>query len=448
MWRHSIMNLGSPGLLKCGTLGRGLGLTVSHNSVSFVADADISYSAGVDLEEFHRIACASIGNDPPQKRSSDVMKQIWALPVSPGARSDDKRADRVRDWLGKLAALDGPARTSTKRRSTGETSPAKRARVQPVLRASNVPTPPPSSPKVDSPLPRRSRPENRPPDVLRSPQPPSPPSPEAVRRTPLTIPTPQTSPIRLPVARPISPEIMLIAPQLCVQPTEPNLDTDTSMAEVTPDVPIVPKPRSPKRKPLRGSKSLPHPAPSSHRDQERRKTGRRLRPSRSESTIPTLASLYTLARKPVLPNKALVPPKPRKAHSMSSVPLKSSLPVKTDWSMENALFYVQSSATPPSRPPAEYHSQRLGTLEGLLWGIGWGGAAMSQESSVESGFVFVDAKDETRLKNIIEALEDARPEGREPITPLYIFDSADLPYFYPQLSNTTRSIQPLWSSSL
>lgn len=405
---------------------------------------------GVDLEEFHRIACASIGNDPPQKRTSDVMKQIWALPVSPGARSLEGRDDRLREWIEKLAAIDGPPKPSKKRAeiSRGETSPAKRARP---LRTSNVPTPPPSSP---SPVTRRTEPENQPPEthdnMLGSPQLPSPrfvsrfATPEAVRHfapaIPLAIPTPQTSPLR-----PAGPPRKAVqGPNQALRRVDPAPHVPSVQSHPTPVPAIGLAIPTPNTKPLRASKSLPQPASPSKRDKARKeshKPGRRLRVSRSESTIPTLASLYTLSRKPTLPTR----PVPQKAHSMPSMLTRSQLPSGSEWNLDAALYYVQSSSKTtfnPSRLSAEYSSQRLSTLEGLLWGISRSGGATT---AVEKGFIFVDNNEE-RLEAIIKVVEEAR-ESRN-LKPLFIFDSEHLPYFYRHLSPAaSRPIQPLWSSS-
>ncbi|KAG8893098.1 hypothetical protein FRC00_011034, partial [Tulasnella sp. 408] len=70
----------------------------------------------VDLEEFHRIACAAVGRDPPQKRTSDVMKRIWDLPTSPGVRCPKQQHQMTQDWDSRLAAVDGPRGTLQQKR--------------------------------------------------------------------------------------------------------------------------------------------------------------------------------------------------------------------------------------------------------------------------------------------------------------------------------------------
>ncbi|KAG9037569.1 hypothetical protein FRB95_005151 [Tulasnella sp. JGI-2019a] len=102
---------------------------------------------GVDLEEFHKIACDSIGRDAPKKQTADAIKKIWALPVSPGIRTASRRSSRISSWLQKLDAVDEPVENrcrGEKRQTTEEShSPSKRCRLTdtgpPLHPSTNIP---------------------------------------------------------------------------------------------------------------------------------------------------------------------------------------------------------------------------------------------------------------------------------------------------------------------
>ncbi|KIO24857.1 hypothetical protein M407DRAFT_25816 [Tulasnella calospora MUT 4182] len=417
-----------------------------------------SWFDGVDLEEFHRIACAAVGRDPPQKRTSDVMKRIWDLPTSPGMRCPNHQRRLTQDWDSRLAAVDGhqvalkpkrPSRAATWASISPSPSPF---RVFGHL--SNV-EPTPTAPKLlafgkPEKSPDKERKASLDPDVENNPEvakpsnSPKTPIPSLVRLPVSPSPTPPPPPVSSPLKRRASSidirQHHSLEGGALRLPRKRHSDESTSGVQARPTAALLPS-KPPKRQ---RTELYVHPVPSA-------------RPSlnRCSTEVPTLESLLTSPR---FGGPASTPKAPRRGvrgtQSMHVMPASKDVPVK--WSLdEGSLFYIQPSANPEpySLVAGRYASQRLGTLDALLWGIGWQqGVSVEFKAQAKRGFIFVDVGEPKCLRELIDSLEarwaGVKQESRPVAGPLFVLSFEDLGNLYRSQSSGSKDITPIWSSCI
>ncbi|KAG8908637.1 hypothetical protein FRB99_004925 [Tulasnella sp. 403] len=420
------------------------------------------FSKSPGSKEFHKIACASVGRDPAEKVNGDAMKKIWDLPVSPGIRSSDKRQERMDTWLNKLIEVDAPKQGRKRRlpeKSIGPLSPSptKRrrstARENPAPGASTVSSKPckgnmgplhgAASPISQYGLRQHCRSENQG----------TPPVADKPRSRLLS---PPQSPLALPVRSPLK----LISQNTMVPSTTDAAQTSASSAG-----PMYDSPRD--ESTLRRPRLLPQSvsAPEIGQAPPNLKLRRRIRKSHTtDGAIPSLAGLLTLSRSVSGIDSGRGPPATQRTivmHPPELTPPEGAPDAevndhrtKTGCKLaEGVLFYVQ----PPLDvravveqavvTPQRLMRQRLGTLEALLWGLGWrGGSTNGPSRGVNKGFVFVDVGDIECVRKVVTGLEEIRDSLKGEYCPLFVFGMDKLPLFYSDQLLGTRDVAPLWSS--
>ncbi|KAG8949876.1 hypothetical protein FRC04_008179 [Tulasnella sp. 424] len=414
-----------------------------------------SWFDGVDLEELHRIACAAVGRDPPKKRTSDVMKRIWDLPTSPGIRCPNQQRQMTQDWSSRLAAVDGHhGTTQRKRPSRAATwasvtpSPSPLRVLAPLSNVDSLPaipkmfgfeTPEKLSHKEGKLSPHSDR-ENNPEPVKQS-------------RSPKT--SSPTSPIRLPVSPSPTPPPPSSSPplnrsvSLCdarhrrsLKGDAPRMSRKRQSDDPTPGqqarFPVALLPLKPPKRQRTELDVFPAQAPLNRC---------------TTVVLPTLESLLTSPRFADPSRTSKASPGLRGTQSMVVKPTSAELFVK--WSLDEGLFYIQPSVNPEpfSFVAGRYSSQRLSTLDALLWGIGWQQGAAESKVQANKGFIFVDAKDPNCLKGLVDSLEarwaGMTPESRGLAGSLFVLSFEDLGYLYRiQTSFENQNIIPIWSSCI
>ncbi|KAG9041431.1 hypothetical protein FS837_012271 [Tulasnella sp. UAMH 9824] len=339
-----------------------------------------------------------------KKRTSDVMKRIWDLPTSPGVRCLKQQRQMTQDWDSRLAAVDGPQGTLQQK---GPSRAATWASISPspsplrVLgQLSNVESIPTAPKLLAFEKPEKLLHKDRKaslehgiendPEVARRSISPKTPVPSLVRLAASPSPTPPPPPTSSPLKRRASSIDVRHRHSLDGSATRlPRKRHSDESTSVMPGQSLRPS-KPPKRQ--RTELHLPSVPPA--------------RPSlnRSNTEVPTLESLLTSPR---FGNPALKAfPALRGTRSMLAMPAGKNMPVK--WSLDDGLFCIQPSSSPEpySLVAGRYASHRLGTLDALLWGIGWQqGGVVESKAQAKRGFIFVDMKDPECLQELVRGLE-------------------------------------------
>ncbi|KAG8893113.1 hypothetical protein FRC00_010993, partial [Tulasnella sp. 408] len=408
----------------------------------------------VDLEEFHRIACAAVGRDPPQKRTSDVMKRIWDLPTSPGVRCPKQQHQMTQDWDSRLAAVDGPRGTLQQKRPSRAATWASISPSPSPFRVlgqlSNVGLVPFTPKLLSFEKPEKLFYKDRKASLEHGIEN----DPEAARRS-ISPKTPVPSLVRLPASPSPTPPPPSASPPLKRRASSIDVRKRRSLDGSTPRLPR-------KRHSDESASGMPghsSTAPRPSKPPKRQRTMLHVssvtpaRPSlnRCNTEVPTLESLLTSPR---FGNPALKAcPGLRSTQSMSAMPASKN--VSIEWSLDGGLFYIQPSTSPEpySLVAGRYASQRLGTLDALLWGIGWQqGGAVESKAQAKRGLIFVDVNEPKFLEELVGSLEarwtGMKSESRRTAGPLFVLSFEDLGNLYRIHSSGDKNITPIWSSCI
>lgn len=382
------------------------------------------------------------------------MKRIWDLPTSPGIRCPNQQRQMTQDWSSRLAVVDGHHGTMPQKRplraatwASVTPSPSHLRVLAPLSNVDALPT----IPKIfafetpekllhkEGKLSPHSDAENNP-------------EPARLSRSPKA--SGPTSPIRLPVSpSPTPPPPSSSSPlnrsvSLCdarhrhsFKGSAPRTSRKRQSDEPTPGqqtrFPVAPLPLKPPKRQRTELHILPAQSPL----------------NRCTTVVPTLESLLTSPRFVAPSSTSKASPGLRGTQSMVVKPTGAELSVK--WSLDEGLFYIQPSINPEpfSFVAGRYSSQRLSTLDALLWGIGWQQGAAEPKVQASKGFIFVDAKDPNCLKGLVDSLEarwvGMTPDSRSLAGSLFVLSFEDLGYLYrirPSLES--NNIIPIWSSCI
>lgn len=401
---------------------------------------------GIGLQEYHEMACKSVGVDPPKKRSSDVIKQLWGEPVSPGVRSTPKRDDRYQNWLAQLDTKANGSKRPVFADETPESLPlSKRARfaLGESDSAGNHSYPPKTPPMhnqfpTQGPSPPRPGDENTP----------------VVSSTPITDASPNlTSPssagslaVRKASGFPLQPfQLSVQTPATPITPSAMDKrgvhDAMSSCSSLQEDVT-----EDPFRVQTSITPRLPKPSRECQATQESFTTGVIKRRQRRKNltldrATPTLSILFDMARTSSRVSS--------ETKHLRANPLQLPTHVSSPLTLRGSLYFCQTATQLPRSVSRQGH--RLNTIEAVLCGIGWTDT-LARPIEADKGLIFVDAEDLVfvqRFLNRLDEMEDRlRHRGVERnVKPLYIYAEADLPYFYDcKLCSAGTPVLPLWGS--